>query len=293
MRTTTTAFAPLLLSLALLAPVPPLHAGTAPPLMLATAAPPEVEVARYLVSEKLDGVRGYWDGTSMWTRGGAQVALPAGFTRGWPSVPMDGELWLGRGRFDEVSALVRSSPAHARAWQPLRFMAFDLPAEPAPFSQRAALLEQAVHAAGNSHLLLVRQERFSSAAALQAHLRAVVRGGGEGLMLHRRDAPYNAGRSEALLKYKLFEDAEARVVGHVQGKGRLTGKLGALVVALPDGRRMRLGSGFTDAQRAAPPPIGSWVSFRYSGTTSTGLPRFARFLRVREELPPVEIRSER
>jgi len=293
MRTTTTAFAPLLLSLALLAPVPPLHAGTAPPLMLATAAPPEVEVARYLVSEKLDGVRGYWDGTSMWTRGGARVALPAGFTRGWPSVPMDGELWLGRGRFDEVSALVRSSPAHARAWQPLRFMAFDLPAEPAPFSQRAALLERAIHAAGNSHLLLVRQERLSSAAALQAHLRAVVRGGGEGLMLHRRDALYNAGRSEALLKYKLSEDAEARVVGHVQGKGRLTGKLGALVVALPDGRRMRLGSGFTDAQRAAPPPMGSWVSFRYSGTTSTGLPRFARFLRVREELPPVEILSER
>jgi DNA ligase 1 len=284
-----TGLAPLLLSLALLAPVQPLHAGTPPPLMLATTYQDGVDVSRYLVSEKLDGVRGYWDGKALWTRGGAKVVLPADFTQGWPAVPMEGELWMGRGRFDEVSALVRGTRPDAQAWEQVRFMVFDLPAERAAFEQRMALLERHARAAASAHLLPVQQHILRNQAALQARLQALVRAGGEGLMLHRRDARYGVGRSQALLKYKLFDDAEARVVAHVQGKGRLAGRLGALVVELADGRRLRIGTGFTDAQRAAPPRLGSWVTFRHSGTTSTGLPRFARFLRVREDLPPVEV----
>jgi DNA ligase-1 len=47
-----------------------------------------------------------------------------------------------------------------------------------------------------------------------------------------------------------------------------------------------LGTGFTDAQRAAPPAIGTWVTYRYRGTTDKGVPRFASFLRVREDWTP-------
>ncbi|MET0288988.1 MAG: DNA ligase [Pseudoxanthomonas sp.] len=283
------AFAPLLLSLCLLAPVHPLQAGTAPPLMLASGYQEGLDVSRYLVSEKLDGVRGYWDGKAMWTRGGAKVTPPAWFTRDWPAVPMDGELWIGRGRFDEVSALVRRTDGDPQAWRAVRFMVFDLPSEPRPFVRRAALIVQRVKAAGNSQLVALKQDVVADGNALHSRLALLVREGGEGLMLHRQDAVYGIGRSDALLKYKPFDDAEARVVAHVEGKGRLAGKLGSLVVQLSDGRRFRLGSGFTDAQRAAPPPIGSWVTYRHSGKTSTGLPRFARFLRMRDELPPVEV----
>jgi DNA ligase-1 len=134
------------------------------------------------------------------------------------------------------------------------------------------------------------QFRVADPATLDARIKAVVATGGEGLMLHHRDAHYGAGRSDWLLKYKPYEDAEARVVGHTVGTGKYTGMLGALVVERADGLRFRLGSGFTDAQRADPPPLGAWVTYRHNGLTSNGVPRFARFVRIRHTMPPADPR---
>ena len=254
--------------------------------MLATSYREGVAVSSFLVSEKLDGVRARWDGRALWTRGGARIAAPTTFTRGWPTDPMDGEVWIARGRFDEVSALVRRINTDPQSWRNVRFMAFDLPAHPGPFDQRVARLRALVSAAGNVHLAMIPQQRFATPAELEAELARVVAAGGEGLMLHRHDARYRPGRSDHLLKYKTHQDAEAQVVAHLPGKGKYEGMMGAVQVRTPEGRSFRLGSGFTDAQRAAPPPLGAWVTYRYSGLTSTGLPRFARFVRVREELPP-------
>jgi DNA ligase-1 len=263
-------------------------AVSAPPpdLMLATRYRPGVPVSAFLVSEKLDGVRSRWDGRFLWTRGGARITPPAGFTRGWPTEPMDGELWIGRGRFDEVSATVRRVDADPQSWRGVRFMLFDLPAQPGPFAGRVARMRVLVAATGNPSLAMIPQRRFDTAAGLDAEMARVVAGGGEGLMLHRRDALYRPGRSDALLKYKPFEDAEAQVVAHIPGKGKYIGMLGALQVRTPEGRSFRIGSGFTDAQRAAPPPPGTWLTYRYNGLTANGLPRFARFVRMRDEMPP-------
>lgn len=276
----------LLLALSCLFPAAPGHAAEPPRLMLASGYHGHVAVADYLVSEKLDGVRGRWDGRALWTRGGARIEAPAWFTRGWPPVPLDGELWIGRGRFDAASALVRTGNPDDPAWHGLHFMVFDLPGDPGPFQARVARMQALVAASGNGQLRVVAQRRFDTVTALDAEFARVVAGGGEGLMLHRRDAHYLVGRSDALLKYKPYDDAEAQVIAHVQGKGKYRGQLGALLVQMADGRRFRIGSGFTDAQRAAPPPLGAWVTYRHTGLTSKGLPRFARFLRVRDELPP-------
>ena len=261
---------------------------SAPPLdpMLATPYREGVPVNAFLVSEKLDGVRARWDGRALWTRGGARIIAPAAFTRDWPVEPMDGELWIARGRFDNISALVRRVGADAQAWRDVRFMAFDLPAHPGPFVERVARMRSVVSTARNAHLAMIPQQRLDTRTALDAELARVLAGGGEGLMLHRRTARYRAGRSEDLLKYKPHEDAEAEVVAHLPGKGKYEGMMGALQVRTPDGRSFRIGTGFTDAQRSAPPPVGTWLTYRYNGLTSTGLPRFARFMRLRDEMPP-------
>ncbi len=270
---------------ALLVPVPPAHAAGQMPFapMLATRYEPGIAVPQYWVSEKLDGVRGRWDGRALWTRAGHPVDAPPWFVEGWPAVPMDGELWIGRGRFDEVSGIVRAGRGEEARWRQVRFMVFDLPAHEGPFEARLAALRSLVDEAGVAWLRPVAQERLPDEAALQARLATVAAAGGEGLMLHHRDAPYRPGRSGYLLKLKPHEDAEARVVGHLPGKGKYAGMLGALLVEHADGVRFRLGTGFTDAQRADPPPLGAWVTYRYDGFTSKGLPRFARFLRVRDE----------
>lgn len=277
-----------LLLLALLPAVFP--AVAAPPraldLMLATPYVEGVDVRDYWVSEKLDGVRGHWDGETLWTRGGYPVAAPEWFTAGWPPVAIDGELWIGRGRFEEASSLVRTLDADPGRWRAVRFMAFDLPGHPGGFGARLRVLRTLVDGSGSRWLHVVEQVRVAGTDALDRRLEAVVAAGGEGLMLHHQDSRYLAGRSERLLKYKPYDDAEARVVGHTPGKGKYEGLTGALVVERPDGLRFRLGSGLSDAERARPPPLGTWVTYRYNGLTSKGVPRFARFLRVRREMPP-------
>ena len=256
----------------------------APALLLAGRYRPGIDLRDWWVSEKYDGVRAHWDGRQLRTRGGERIAAPAWFTAGWPALPMDGELWAGRGRFEHAqSAAAREQPDDAQ-WRALRYMVFDLPAHPGSFDERLAALRAAVSALDHTWVQAVPQRKVAGDAELQALLREVVRGGGEGLMLHRGASLYRAGRGEDLLKLKTHDDAEARVIAHVPGKGKHAGRLGALMVETPEGRRFALGTGFTDAQRADPPPVGSWVTYRFRGLhEGSGLPRFASFLRVRSD----------
>ncbi|SFM66839.1 DNA ligase [Variovorax sp. OV329] len=258
--------------------------AAAPPLMLATGYRPGMSLNDYWVSEKFDGVRAYWDGKQLYLRGGERVVAPAWFTAHWPGVPMDGELWAGRGRFEQAVSTARSQTPQDAAWREVRFMVFDLPAQPGSFTERLSVLRRLLPVATAPSLVPVAQQRATTPEDLQVLLERTVRGGGEGLMLHLGSAPYRAERSTDLLKVKTYEDADARVVAHVNGKGRNASRLGALIVEMPDGRRFKLGTGLTDAQREAPPPVGSWISYRYNGATESGLPRFARFLRERPDL---------
>lgn len=253
--------------------------------MLAGVYRPGIPLAAYWLSEKYDGLRAYWDGQQLLTRGGEPIAAPAWFTARWPAEPMDGELWAGRGRFEEALSTVRQQTPDDAAWRRLRFMVFDLPAHPGPFTDRIAAYHGLVSQLDQPWVRPVLQERVASHAVLMARLDRLVKDGGEGLMLHRGDAPYRALRNDDLLKVKTHEDAEARVIAHLPGQGRHAGRLGALQVETPEGLRFRLGTGFTDAQREHPPAVGEWVTYRFRGHSASGLPRFASFLRVRPDAP--------
>lgn len=256
-----------------------------PTLMLAETwqAAHAVNIGDYWVSEKLDGVRGHWTGHQLLSRSGRVIPAPHWYTDGWPETPMDGELWMEHGAFEQVSGIVRSQRTDDADWRRVQFMLFDLPAHGGDFSARVAAMEALVRDADIAWLQMIPQQRMSDADALTELLDAVVDAGGEGLMLHHHRAHYRAGRSGDLLKLKRWDDAEARVIAHLPGQGRLDGVMGALLVERPDGRRFRLGSGFTDAQRRDPPPLGSRVTYRYSGLTASGLPRFAHYHRQRED----------
>ena len=270
---------------ALLAPALGASRAASPPaLMLADVYRQGVVLDDYWVSEKYDGVRGYWDGAALWTRGGERVVAPAWFTAPLPRVPLDGELWAGRGRFALAVSTVRSQAPNDLAWHEMRFMVFDLPRQPGDFTTRLAALRKLLPIVGAPWVVPVAQERATTHEALRALMDKTVKMGGEGLMLHRGASLYRGERNADLLKVKPYDDAEARVVAHLEGKGRHAGRLGALLVEMPDGQRFRLGGGFTDAQRDDPPPVGSWVTYRYNGTHPGGLPRVARVLRVREDV---------
>ena len=260
-------------------------AAAAPALLLAQVYRPGLDLQDYWVSEKYDGVRGYWDGQKLWTRGGETIHAPAWFTAGWPSTALDGELWAGRGQFAQAQSTVRRDNASDNAWRLIRFMVFDLPVHPGSFDARLPTLQATVARIGQPWVIAVAQQRVANDAALQALLQRTVHGGGEGLMLHRGASLYRAGRSDDLIKVKMHDDAEARVVAHLPGQGKHAGRLGALLVEMPSGQRFKLGTGLSDAERNAPPAVGSWVTYRFRGTHDSGLPRFASFMRVREDRP--------
>ena len=267
-------------------PALPALAADAPALLLAQVYRPGLPLQDYWVSEKYDGVRGFWDGRTLRTRGGETVQAPAWFTAGWPEVPMDGELWAGRGRFSHAQSTTRQQQPGDVAWRQIRFMVFDLPGDKGTFDQRLPALNALVESLGQPWVQAVPQRRVANDAALQALLHRTVRAGGEGLMLHRGASLYRAGRSDDLIKLKTHEDTEARVIAHLPGKGRHAGRMGALLVETPSGQRFRLGAGFSDADRERPPPVGSWVTYRFRGTHDGGLPRFASFVRARADMPP-------
>lgn len=269
-------------------PAVPALPSASPSLMLANVYRPGVALADYWVSEKFDGVRGYWDGQQLWTRGGERVAAPAWFTAGWPPVAMDGELWAGRGQFGKALSTVRQQTPNDSAWRVMRFMVFDLPAQGGPFTDRIPVLNGVVSQIDQHWVQAVVQLKVTSPQALQLLLAQTVKNGGEGLMLHRGASLYKGLRSDDLLKLKTHEDAEATVVAHVPGQGKYAGKLGALLLEMPalDGQpaqRFKLGTGFSDAQRQNPPAVGLRVTYRFRGMNDSGIPRFASFVRIRED----------
>lgn len=254
-----------------------------PQLLLAQAYQQGIDVKQYLISEKYDGVRAFWDGEQLITRQGNPINAPDWFTKNLPKIPLDGELWWARGRFDDLSGAVRKDKPIEVEWRNISYQIFELPNAKGTFEARAKRIVEIVKQANLPHLKAVVQFRISDEAALNSRLKQVVKNGGEGLMLHRADAIYTTGRSDVLLKLKPLFDAEAKVIAHTVGKGQYAGKLGALVVETPQGIRFKLGTGFSDAQRNHPPKIGSVVTYTYKDMTKNGKPKFASFLRVRNE----------
>ncbi len=252
--------------------------------LLAKLLGPHIDPACYLVSEKYDGVRGLWDGQTLRFRSGRTVPAPAWFTERLPREPLDGELWLGRRRFDELSGLVRARTPDDAGWRQLRYMVFELPGAGGTFAERVVRIAALAQATGWPQLVATPQTAVADRETLQRRLASTVAEGGEGLMLHLASSPCSSGRSDVLVKLKPHHDAEATVVAHHPGHGKYEGLLGALEVRTPEGRHFLVGSGLSDAQRRTPPAIGSVVTYRYRDLTNTGLPRFASFMRMHEVL---------
>ena len=250
------------------------------PIQLAEKYTDTIDVKDYFVSEKLDGIRARWTGTQLYTRKGNEIHAPPWFTKYWPVTPMDGELWTKRDDFAEIASIVLSHTPDER-WHGVKMMLFDLPITNVPFATRLKTMQVLVANTKNPNLAVIEQTELPSPQALTKHLEEITALGGEGLMLHRKSALYQDGRSHDIVKAKLHEDAEAKVIAVLPGKGQFSNVMGSLLVETPAGLQFKIGSGFTLAERSNPPPVGSWITYKYYGLTKQGIPRFASYLRVR------------
>ncbi len=241
-------------------------------------------ISEYLVSEKYDGVRAVWNGEQLLSRGGHVIHAPDWFTQGLPNVWLDGELWAGYKNFAFVSGVARRQQPNDSHWRQITYYIFDAPDKTTPFVKRYQHYKRLIDELNIPHIQAVEQLALQNRQALNHYYDAVLEKGAEGLMLHRKNALHKPGRSSDIVKYKPYQDAEAIVLKHLPGNGKYKGMMGSLLVKDERGKQFKIGTGFSDAERKAPPAVGSRITFRYQGYTKFGKPRFARFLRMRPAL---------
>ncbi len=238
------------------------------------------DLSGWWMSEKLDGVRAYWDGKQFLSRKGNQFLAPDWFIEGLPDVPLDGELWIDRKQFNRTSGIVRRGDK-PDLWNQLHYMVFDAPAVSGGFEERLRFLTDLLASRTPKFARKHDHELCRNLEHLRSELTRVEALGGEGLMLRQPGSKYQIGRSATILKVKNFHDAEGVVVGHQPGEGKHKGRLGALLIRLASGVEAKVGTGFTDKQRENPPPIGATITFRYQELSEAGVPRFPSYVGVR------------
>ena len=241
------------------------------------------DVSGWLMSEKMDGVRAYWDGKKLLSRNGNEFAAPSWFTDGFPPFPVDGELWSKRGEFDAIVSTVKKKEPHD-GWKNIAFYAFDVPLENGGLIQRLVKLEYYLKLNQADYLQIAKQIPCENEEHLKSFLFEIEKGGGEDVVVRNPDSKYVAKRDPNSLKVKNFQDAECEVIEHHKGEGKYKNSFGSLTCRTSEGIAFDIGAGFTENERKNPPHIGAMITYKYQEITKGGKPRFPVYLRTKEEI---------
>ncbi len=248
--------------------------GAKPDLLLLNKYTQDKNVTSWYMSEKLDGARAYWDGTKLISRSGKVFAVPAFFTKNFPSHKLDGELWSKRADFSNIVSIVNKKEPH-QGWDTLTYNIFEVPDAKGNLLQRLSKVKE------THYIKLIQQIPVQDTKHLNIFLKSIEKKSGEGVVVRDASLDYFTGRSANALKVKSYIDTECEVVGYNEGKGKYEGMIGSLSCRLKNLKVIKIGSGLNDHQRAIPPKIGTVITFKYYGLTSKGNPRFPIFLRIR------------
>lgn len=180
-----------------------------------TYEPDKHDPSGWLMSEKLDGVRCFWNGTTLFSRNGVKIRAPKEWVDMMPAIALDGELWTGRDDFHKAVTITIHREHGMDEWKDVKYMVFDAPMVPGTFQERIAVAKKAIDEKPNKTVQLIKQSVCKSATHLETLMDEVCGGQGEGVMIKDPKSDYHRKRSYSLLKVKRFEDAEATVIGHV------------------------------------------------------------------------------
>ena len=253
-------------------------------------------ISGWLASEKLDGVRAYWDGENLLSRQGKKLNAPLSFTKNFPKFALDGELYAKELKFEEIQSTVMDKLPNEKAWQRLKFHIFDVPEASGGLLARLEVLAKFLKNEPNHNLIIIKQIKMRDNAQFLKFTESIIAKGGEGAVVREPNAPYERKRSKNALKFKKFKDAECEVTAINKGSGKYANLAGSLTCKALGGKQgeekagepksgtiFKIGSGLSDEKRRNPPKIGSIITYKFQNLTSNGKPRFPIFLRVRED----------
>ncbi len=261
--------------------LPLLLLATKPDLLLLKTYKDDLHVEGWLMSEKLDGIRAYWNGERLISRGGHDFKTPKWFTKDFPPFEIDGELWSRRGDFENISSIARKQTPHD-GWKQLTYNIFEIPNQKGGLLKRLRVLEEYLTKYPNGYIRVIKQTTCRDSNHLKTYLKTIEEKGGEGVVVRDGKAPYINKRTSKALKVKSFDDTECEIVGYKEGKNKYKGLVGSLTCKMANEKIINIGSGLSDALRVNPPQIGAIITFKYQGLTKYGKPRFPVFLRIRK-----------
>ncbi|ANV98719.1 DNA ligase [Helicobacter enhydrae] len=249
-------------------------------LQLAPFDPKVIENApqNYLWSEKLDGMRAYWDGKHLYSKTGRLLDAPAFFVQGFPPFAIDGELWSKRGDFENIVSIIKSQGKKLQ-WRDLRFYIFEVPHQKGGLLERIGVLQQYLSQHSAPYIAIIPQHSFKDLQELHSVLEEIVAQGGEGIVLRDKHTPYYTKRNKLAMKMKKFQDKECKILSYIKGEGRFQNQVGALLCQ-DDQKIFKIGSGMSDEFRKNPPPIGTIITYKYFGFTKNGVPKYPTMLRI-------------
>ncbi|MFT7004970.1 MAG: DNA ligase-1 [Sulfurimonas sp.] len=245
-----------------------------PELFLLNNYTQDTNVTSWYMSEKLDGVRAYWDGEKLISRGGKVFAVPSFFTKAFPKHKLDGELWSKRGDFSNISSITNKKKPHD-GWKILTYNIFEVP------QAQGNLLQRLENVKTTQYIKVIKQIKVKNKKHLDEFLKSVEKKGGEGVVVRDGSLNYYTGRDNNSLKVKSYVDEECEIVAYNKGKGKYENAVGSLSCKMKNGKVIKIGSGLSNQQRNNPPKIGAIITFKYYGLTSKGNPRFPVFLHER------------
>lgn len=253
--------------------------GQAPQLFLLKTYKDDINVTGWVMSEKYDGVRAIWDGQKLVSRSGKVFTSPSWFTKDFPPFALDGELWSKRGDFENIVSIVNTKDSGS-AWKALRYMVFEVPKQEGSLDERLKVLETYLTEHENTRIKIIEQIKVNDTKEVKVYFDKLREVGAEGIVLRNPSLSYYVGRKKDALKHKPYIDAECKVIGFLEGKGKYKGMLGALKCDY-EGKVIKIGSGFSDEERKSSFDIGRIITFKYYGLTRLGNPKYPVFLRVR------------
>ncbi len=262
----------------------------------------------YAVSEKFDGIRALWDGQNMFSKSGKILAIPRCFSEKLAILDLpkgdfvEGEIWIDYGAFEAISSVIRRKNPTCEDFSKVKYLIFNAHTAISHCEKREAIrgnqhcqkydsvVDMAQNLAKivpfcdstNAQICVIRQVRVDSQKELSDFFNAVIAKGGEGVIV--RD-------SRVAFKLKPQNDAECKIIDFSRGKGRIRGKIGAIICeslenknsGIAKGKIFRIGSGLSDEIRSNPPPIGTIITYKFSGISKNGIPKHTRFLRIYAE----------
>lgn len=234
----------------------------------------------FLISEKLDGIRAFWDGQNLYSRNGKKLNPPQWFIKDFPPFSIDGELWNKRDNFSNIIKIINTDE-NEFLWNDLVFYVFDVPNQTYGLLNRLKIIESYLQNKSNKYIKIIPQTEINSFEKLDSKLDFITNNNGEGLVLRHKNKPYINGRSKYDLKLKKFLSADCEIVGYTEGKGKFINKVGS-IICKDKTMEFKIGSGISDDFRENPLPIGSIIEYKYNGKTINDIPRFPVFLRLKE-----------